>query len=183
LKPRKRFITPEQLYKDAYQLAHMVHTSGYEPDVILVMWRGGSPVGIVVHEYLAYHGIETWHSVVKAQSYTGIASRKTPALENISSILKQMPKKAKVLIVDDIYDTGSTMKAMRQHLIKKVESLKIAAIYYKSPSTTAIAPDFYVRKTRSWIVFPHELIGLSASDIRRKGAHINRLLTGRKGRT
>lgn len=179
MKPRKRFITPEQLYQDAYQLAHMVHRSGYKPDVILVMWRGGSPVGIVVHEYLAYHGIETWHSVVKAQSYTGIASRKAPVLENIASILKQMPNKAKVLVVDDIYDTGSTMKAMSQHLRRKVESLKIASIYYKSPSTTTETPDFYVRKTRSWIVFPHELLGLSPSDIRKKGTHINKLLTGR----
>jgi hypoxanthine phosphoribosyltransferase len=173
VKTRKRFITPEQLYQDAYRLADKVLNSGYVPDVILVMWRGGSPVGIVIHEYLAYHGIDTWHSVVKAQSYTGISSRKRPVLENISSILKQVPSKANVLIVDDIYDTGSTMSAMRAKLKNKVTNLKTATIYYKTPpKVSAKRPDFYVRKTKSWIVFPHELVGLSRSEIRRKGIHI-----------
>ncbi len=178
MKPRKRFITPEQLYQDAYQLAHMVLSSGFRPDVILVMWRGGSPVGIVVQEYLAYHGIQTWHTVVKAESYTDIAARKTPVLENISAVLKQMPKNANVLVVDDIYDTGATIDAMKTHLTRKVKSFKTAAIYLKSPTPSDSIPDFYVRKTRSWIVFPHELLGLSSSEIRRKGPHIHKLLKG-----
>lgn len=176
MKPRKKFITPEQLYQDAYQLAHIVLASGYKPDVILVMWRGGSPVGIVVQEYLAYHGIETWHTVVKAASYTGIASRKKPLLENISAVIKQMPRQASVLIVDDIHDTGATMAAMKKKLKTNVKSLKTAAIYLKSPNESNIAPDFYVRKTRSWIVFPHELLGLTSSEIKRKGTHIHKLI-------
>ena len=135
-------------------------------------------MGIVVHEYLAYHGIETWHSVVKAQSYTGISSRKTPVLENISAILKEISSKARVLVVDDIFDTGSTMLAINSHLGKKVKELRTAAIYYKFPGISLKRPDFFVRKTSSWIVFPHELVGLSTSEIRRKGTHIHKLIKG-----
>lgn len=179
---RKQFVTPEQLYKDAYSLAHKVLKSGYLPDIMLVMWRGGSPVGIVVHEYLAYHGIETWHTVIKAQSYTGIASRKALVLENMTAAFKNIKKKSKVLIVDDIFDTGATITAVKKQLKNKAAEIKTAAIYSKTGAPPSRRPDYCVRQTSSWIVFPHELMGLSAKDIKRKGPHIHRLIQKRDGR-
>lgn len=173
---KKKFITPEQLYKDAYQLAHLILKSGYTPDVILVMWRGGSPVGIVVHEYLAYHGISTWHTVIKAESYTGIAARKKPLLENISATLKQIKANTKVLVVDDIFDTGSTMACLKDHLKNKTANIKTATIYFRKDSPAKDKPDFFLRKTASWIVFPHELVGLSHHEIKRKGINIHNLI-------
>ena len=176
MKTRKRFITPEQLYKDAYSLADMILRSGYRPDVILVMWRGGSPVGIVVHEYLAYHGVDTWHTVVKSASYTGIASRRKPVLENIAPALKKINRRTKVLLVDDILDTGATMAAVRRLIRNRAADVKTATIYCKKGAVRAMRPDYVVRQTASWIVFPHELVGLSAAEIRKKGAHVSRLL-------
>jgi len=173
---KKRFITPEQLYKDAYQLAHMILKSGYVPDVILVMWRGGSPVGIVVQEYLAYHGIKTWHSVIKSESYTGIATRKKPVLENISTTLKKIKSATKVLVVDDIFDTGSTLACLKDQLRNKTENIKTATIYFRKNSPAKDQPDYFLRKTASWIVFPHELIGLSRFEIKRKGINIHYLV-------
>lgn len=180
MKIRKRFINPEQLYKDAYSLADRILQSGYEPDIILVMWRGGSPVGIVVHEYLAYHGIDTWHTVVKAQSYDGIASRKKPVLENMSSVLKKIRKTSKVLVVDDIFDTGATMTAVKKQLKSKAADVRTAAIYCKKTASRAKRLDYCVRQTTSWIVFPHELLGLSNAEIKRKGQHIHRLVKDRE---
>jgi len=173
---RKQFITPEQLYKDAYSLANKVLKSGYKPDVILVMWRGGSPVGIVVHEYLAYHDIDAWHTVIKAASYTGIAARKTPVIESFGSASKKIGKKTNVLVVDDIFDTGATMTAVKKRLKNKAGSVKTAAIYCKKGAKPSNRPDYCVRQTASWIVFPHELLGLSVKEIRRKGAHVHDLI-------
>ncbi len=179
MKIRKRFITPEQLYRDAYTLADKILRSGFAPDIILVMWRGGSPVGIVVHEFLTYHGISAWHTVVKARSYDGIASRKTPVLENMAAVMKRIRKTSKILVVDDIYDTGATMTAVKKQLKTKCASVKTAAIYCKKTATPSRKLDYCVRQTASWIVFPHELIGLSRAEIKRKGQHIHRLVNDR----
>lgn len=173
---RKRFVKPEQLYMDAYELAHMILKSGFVPDIILVMWRGGSPVGIVVHEYLAYHGIKTWHTVIKAESYTGIASRGKPQLEDISGTLKQIKPETKVLIVDDIFDTGSTLASLKDVLGTRTKHIKTATIYFRKDSPARDKPDYFLRKTASWIVFPHELMGLSPFEIKRKGMNIHHLV-------
>jgi hypothetical protein len=180
MKTRKRFITPEQLYKDAYSLADRILESGYRPDVILVMWRGGSPVGIVVHEYLAYHGVKTWHTVIKASSYTGIAERGRPVLENIEWTLKKISRQTKVLLVDDILDTGATMAAVKRLMKNRAAEVRTATIYCRKGAGPGRRPDYVVRQTASWIVFPHELIGLSAAEIGRKGPHISTLLRTRR---
>ena len=150
--------------------------SGYRPDVILVMWRGGSPVGIVVHEYLSYHGIDTWHTVIKSASYTGIAARREPVLENIAPALRKISRRTKVLLVDDIFDTGATMTAVKKLIAGKAADVKTATIYCKKGAIATRRPDYVVRQTASWIVFPHELLGLSPAEIRKKGTHVHKLI-------
>jgi len=62
----KEYIGADELVRDSFELAARIYASGYRPDVILVLWRGGTPVGIVVHEFLLYKGVETYHTAVKA---------------------------------------------------------------------------------------------------------------------
>jgi uncharacterized protein len=55
-------------------------------------------------------------------------------------------------------------------------------LYYKEANNqTSIEPDFYLRKTDDWIVFPHELMGLSEGEIEEKDAYIKSLLDGDAG--
>ena len=165
----KAFIRADDLVRDSFELARRIYDSGFVPDVLLVLWRGGTPVGIVIHEFLLYKGIDTYHTALKAESYVGIGERVKPRIEYMESLLEKVTPASKVLVVDDIFDSGSTMKAVLELLSPAVAEVKIATLYYKpEANTTDIAPDFYGCKTDRWIVFPHELLGLSEGEIRAK---------------
>ena len=165
----KEFIRADDLVRDSFQLARRIYDSGFIPDVLLVLWRGGTPVGIVIHEFLLYKGIETYHTAIKAVSYTGIGKRMEPVIENVEALLKNVTPNSKLLVIDDIFDSGSTMKKVVEVLGPLVQEIKIATLYYKKEAnTTDIVPDFYGRKTNRWIVFPHELMGLTTAEIRAK---------------
>jgi hypoxanthine phosphoribosyltransferase len=56
----KEFIRADDLVRESFDLAKRIYDSGFIPDVLLVLWRGGTPVGIVIHEFLLYKGIETY---------------------------------------------------------------------------------------------------------------------------
>jgi len=173
----KEFIRADDLVRDSFELAKRIYDSGFIPDVLLVLWRGGTPVGIVIHEFLLYKGIETYHTALKAVSYTGIGSRREPELENVESLMENLTPESKVLVIDDIFDSGSTMKKVVEEVGSAVAELKIATLYYKSEAnTTEIVPDFYGRKTDRWIVFPHELVGLRPEEIRAKDRVIANLI-------
>lgn len=173
---KKTFITADSLFTDSFKLARMIYDSGYKPDVILVLWRGGTPVGIVVHEFLLLKGIKSYHTAIKAESYTGIGRRKRPVIDNLKMIIKNIKRNAHVLVIDDIFDTGKTMDCVRKALRCKTKNLKTAALYLRGDTRSLFLPDFYMRKTFNWIVFPHELIDLTKQEIKKKGLLISRLV-------
>lgn len=173
----KEFIRADDLVRESFQLAKSVYDSGFIPDVLLVLWRGGTPVGIVIHEFMQYKGITTYHTALKAVSYTGIGERREPELENVDALRPYISPQSKVLVVDDIFDSGSTMRKVREEIGPLCGDLRIATLYYKpDANTTDITPDFYGRITTRWIVFPHELMGLTPAEIRAKDHVISDLL-------
>ena len=142
---QKVYISANELFRDSFELAQSVYASGYRPDVLLVMWRGGTPVGITIHEYLEYKGVVTLHAAVKATSYTGIGERVAPRVEHAGSVLDAIPKGASVLLVDDIFDSGRTVEKMIELLSAKTPNVKVATLYWKRESNeTALQPDFFL---------------------------------------
>ncbi len=173
----KLFIRADDQVRDSFSLARMIFDSGFVPDVLVVLWRGGTPIGIVIHEFLLYKGIKTYHTAIKAESYTGIGTRGEPVLEHFDRLLEHITPQSRVLVVDDIFDSGCTMKKVAQELAPRVRELRIATLYYKEASNlTAIRPDYFLRRTDRWIVFPHELEGLTMDEIRAKDSFIADLL-------
>lgn len=173
----KTFVTADDQVRDSFALARQIYDSGFVPDVLIGLWRGGTPVGIVIHEFLEYKGISTYHTAIKAQSYTGIEKRGEPVLEHFDQLLPHITRKSKVLVVDDIFDTGCTMKKVVDELAPRAGELRIATLYYKEGSNvTDIRPDYYQCKTDRWIVFPHELIGLTPDEIKTKDRFVADLL-------
>ena len=169
----KIFIKPDDLLLDAFTLARQVYDSGFIPEVLVVLWRGGTPVGIVLHEFLLYKGIETYHTALKAESYTGIEKRIDVRIEHMEALLKVVKPGSNVLIIDDIFDTGCTMKKVKDLLEPKTTHIKLATLYYKQGTNLVdLAPDFYARETAEWIVFPHELMDLSPADLVQKDPRI-----------
>jgi len=173
----REFVRADDLVRDSFTLAGMVFDSGYRPDVLLAVWRGGTPVGVAIHEFLLYKGLNTYHAVVKAESYTGIEKRRRPKVEHLDSVLQVVPGGARVLLIDDIFETGCTLKEIHERVEAKTRHIKIATLYYKvGKNQTDLTPDFFLRETRKWIVFPHELMDLSLEEIKAKDEYVYNLL-------
>jgi len=171
--PDKTFITANSLLRDSFTLARRVFDSGYRPDVMLVVWRGGTPVGMVIHEFFLYQGVDAYHTTVKASSYGGVDRRRAVRVENLAAALKRVTARSRVLLVDDIFDSGQTLDTLAGALSRKTPHVRIATLYYRpGRNRTGRVPDFFLRSTDRWIVFPHELVGLTREEIRRKGRHV-----------
>lgn len=174
----KTYLTAEEYQLDSFKLANKILNSGWNPDEMIALWRGGAPVGVIVHEFLYYHGERPHHHILKCHSYTGIDSRLTEVLfENADEIFSSIVPGSKVLIVDDVFDTGNTTKAVIEKLKPFKVDLRFATVYWKpAQNQTTLKPDFYVKKSDSWIVFPHELDGLTPEEVRVKHPKIYNLL-------
>ena len=169
---KKHFLSANQLLEDSFALADMVHKSGYAPTLVIGIWRGGAPIAIAMHEYLSHQGVHVDHAVISARSYTGIKEQSNQidltGLEGLEGVLSS---DSRVLLVDDIFDTGRTMnsviRSLRQLKNGQSAAIKIACPWYKpSSNLTSLKPDYYVNETAKWVVFPHELMGLEESDIK-----------------
>lgn len=166
----KRFVSADALLCDSFALADAVYRSGFVPDTVVALWRGGAPIGIVLHEYLLHRGIETDDIPLKVRTYNGIGQPATPRIEALETLLSRVKATSRVLIVDDIYDTGRSVAAVRHHTDSVVQEVRVATVFYKpDQNPDARPPDYFVHETDAWIVFPHELEGLTEAELARKG--------------
>lgn len=172
----KEFISPAAMSMDSFRMAKKIYDSGYRPDLMLVLWRGGAPVGMAVHEFFRYKGIELRHVIVKAESYTAIEERKSPRVELTDDVLALVGKNMKVLVVDDILDTGATIRKIRSLLLNRTGNVKVATLYVKKDC--CLEPEYFLREVKEWVVFPHEIAGLSPEEIRTKDEDVFKLLEG-----
>lgn len=169
----KVYISANELLADSFRLAETIHRSGFRPDFIIGVWRGGAPVGIAIQEYLEYVGISTDHIAIRTSSYYGIDKQdKTVRVHGLDYIIDNINAEDDVLLVDDVFDSGRSIRAIFDTLRSKTrrnmpQNMKVATPWYKpSRNVTDITPDFFVNETDAWLVFPHELVGLTAEEIR-----------------
>jgi hypoxanthine phosphoribosyltransferase len=171
----KTYLTAQGLLEDSFKLAHLVLQSGFKPTFIIAVWRGGAPIGIAVQEFLAFHGIQTDHIAIRTSSYSGIdnQSRKIKIF-GLNYLVKNMQHFDRLLIVDDVFDTGRSLEAVINELHRRLrlntpEDIRIAVPYYKpNRNQTDIIPDYVVHETSDWIKFPHSLEGLNVAEIKEK---------------
>ncbi len=166
----KVYIDARDFLRDGWRLARKILDSGWRPDWLIALWRGGAPVGAAVHEFFKCHGLSPRHAALKSHSYTGIAeSSDTVEFEFAESVFAAIRPGERVLVVDDVFDTGRTAAAMRGRLEAAGAEMRFGCVYYKmAGNVTGGAPDWYVRTVDEWIVFPHELEGLAREEIVRK---------------
>lgn len=168
----KHYISPQQLLEDSFRLAWQVYNSGYRPNYIVGVWRGGAPVGIAVQELLDVLGVEADHIAIRTSSYTGIGERSRHVkVHGLTYLTKQLESEDSLLIVDDVHDSGLSIDQvihdLRQACKKNTPDIRIATPYYKPDNNqTDRVPDYYIHETSDWLVFPHELHGLTAAEIR-----------------
>jgi uncharacterized protein len=168
----KIFISAESLLCDSIELAMRIVRSGFRPTFLVALWRGGTPVGIAVQEALEYHGIHADHIAIRTSSYTGIDQQaKVVRVHAVNYLVSRLSFEDQLLIIDDVFDSGRSLEAVISELRRRcrrnlAEQIRIAAVYYKPErNRSSLKPDYYVRATNSWLVFPHELQGLTRQEI------------------
>jgi len=169
----KVYLTADRLLEDSFALANQVLDSGFRPTHIVGIWRGGAPVGIAVQELLAYRGIETDHIAIRTASYSGIDQQeKEVRVYALGYLIDVLDPEDRLLVIDDVFDTGRSIEAFLKELRARCrhntpQTIMIATAYYKpSRNQTALKPDFFVHQTEEWLVFPHEICGLTEDEIR-----------------
>jgi hypothetical protein len=168
----KHYISAQQLLEDSFKLAWKIYESGYRPNYIVGVWRGGAPVGIAVQELLDVLGVEADHIAIRTSSYTGIGQRSRHVkVHGLTYLIKRLEAEDALLIVDDVHDSGlsidQTIRDLKDACKKNAPEIRIATPYYKPGNNrTERVPDYYVHETGDWLVFPHELHGLTAEEIR-----------------
>jgi hypothetical protein len=181
----KEYIQAQQLLDDSFRLGLQVLESGFKPDFIVGIWRGGTPVGIAVQELFEHNGIPCDHIAIRTSSYEGIEQRgKTIRVHGLNYIVEKADAGHGLLIVDDVFDTGLSIVAVIDALNRlsrrnTPQDIRVATVYFKPGNNrTTRRPDYYIHETDKWLVFPHELKGLSPEEIARHKPDIARIIQG-----
>jgi hypoxanthine phosphoribosyltransferase len=168
----KVFISANELLRDSMELAMRIVRSGFKPTFLVAVWRGGAPIGIAVQEALEYHGIHADHIAIRTSAYTGINEQsKSVRVHAVDYLVSRLSFEDELLIIDDVFDSGRSLEAVMDELRRRCRrnlpnKIRIATVYYKPQrNCSALVPDYYVRATNSWLVFPHEIQGLTREEI------------------
>ena len=168
----KTFISAESLLRDSMELGLKVVRSGFRPSFLVGVWRGGAPIGIAVQEILEFNGIDCDHIAIRTSSYTGMDQQaKSVRVHAVDYLVSVLNADDSLLLIDDVFDSGRSLEAVIAELRRRCrrnmpEQVRIATVYFKpARNRSSLLPDFYVKATDQWLVFPHEVDGLSREEI------------------
>lgn len=169
----KQYLSAQGLLEDSFRLGEQILESGFRPTFMIAVWRGGAPVGIAVQEYLAFHGVETDNIAIRTSSYAAAIDQQSRQVKvhGLNYLMKNIQAHDKLLIVDDVFDTGRSIEAIIQELHRRTrlnmpQDVRVAVPYFKpSRNKTDREPDYYIHETEAWLKYPHSLEGLSAEEM------------------
>jgi hypoxanthine phosphoribosyltransferase len=180
---RKEFLPYDTVRDNALKMADHIFGEGFLPDVIYVSLRGGAYLGNVISEYFKIvnrRGRPTYYAAVVARSYTDVHQPGRIKVEGWTYEPDHLRSGDKVLLVDDIFDSGETINHLAGIILEKGiprDDLKVAVhdykFFYDKPNQLPIQPDYWCRKHElsihdedTWIHYlSHELVGLSKDDL------------------
>ena len=136
------------------------------------LWRGGAPIGMVLHETFrrAHHVVD--HISPRTTRFTAPGQAKAVVeVHGIDYLVGQLQANSRLLIVEDVVESGLSVEALILALKERLgahmpKEVRVAALYDKpSHRKTGPVTDYYVHQSEAWIVFPHELEGLTGQDV------------------
>jgi uncharacterized protein len=130
------------------ELAAQIEAAGFHPDAVLALARGGLPAGGALAYALGVKNMAT----LNVEFYTGVDERLEeplllPPVPDLSLLRTQ-----RLLVVDDVADTGRTLALARDFCAEHVDDVRTAVLYEKPQSV--VRSDFVWRRTEHWINFP-----------------------------
>ncbi|MCI1209224.1 MAG: phosphoribosyltransferase [Treponema sp.] len=179
----KEFLTYDTVRNDALKIAHRIYNDGFTPDVIYTSLRGGAYMANVISEYFRivrkdYHPV--LYAAVVARSYSDIRQREKVMIDGWTYAPDHLRHGDKVMLVDDIYDTGLTINSLVEQLLEHGiprKDIKVVVHDYKyftyHKEQQPIQPDYWCRRFEitkpdedRWIHYlSHELVGLSKDEL------------------
>ena len=156
--PRENILTKieleavswNEIYEMLLSLADKIKHDKFEPDILVGVCRGGWIPACILSDLLQ----KTQLTSVKVEFYTGIAKTKREPM--ITQPVSAPVDGKKVLVIDDIVDTGKSIDMVKRHIRElKAKEVKTATLYRKPWSKTA--PDYYEKETDKWVIFPWEI--------------------------
>ncbi len=145
-----KLVSWEEIVEWTRQLARKIKESGYKPDVVIAVARGGYVPARLLCDFL---GIENLVSI-QSQHWTEAAKKADKAIIKFQYKIDLTGYKA--LLVDDIVDTGESVKLAKEFIEKewRPTQLKTAAMQWISP-VAKIKPDYYAIEVKEWIWFQY----------------------------
>jgi hypoxanthine phosphoribosyltransferase len=156
-----RVLSWKEFYEKALALALVIKDEGYKPDIIVAVARGGWVLGRILSDVL---GVRETASIT-IQYYRGVNDR--DVAPRISQTISGSVRGRKVLLVDDVADTGLTLDlALRELRSAGAGCVRAATLFVKE--WTRNPPDYYLEVVREWVVFPYEYTEV-LSELMRRG--------------
>jgi hypoxanthine phosphoribosyltransferase len=180
---KKEFLSYDTVRNNALKMAHRIFNDGFIPDVIYVSLRGGVYLGNIISEYFKFvqrRARPVYYAAVVARSYTGVHESDEVKIEGWTYSTDALRTADKILLVDDIFDSGRTINHLAKLIMDKGiarKDLKVAVHDYKFFTDKAdqfpVQPDYWCRKHELtakdeplWIHYSsHELIGLTQAEL------------------
>jgi hypothetical protein len=147
----RRYLAPEwdQIYSMLLELALKIRKSGFKADLIVGVSRGGWAPARILSDLLE----NARTANIKIEFYTGLG--KTTTRPIVTQPISDEISGKNALVVDDVSDTGGSLKVVMEHLQEKgAASVKTVTIYLKPHSI--FKPDYFAGITSDWIIFPWE---------------------------
>ncbi|RLG60036.1 phosphoribosyltransferase [Candidatus Geothermarchaeota archaeon] len=142
-------LTWNDIVKLSIELTEKIIESGFKPDVIVGVMRGGWVVAKIVEDLLGVQEIAS----LEIKFYKGIGEKAERPILTQPLVVDIRDKK--VLVVDDVADSGRTLQTATEIVrLHGAREVKTATLYVKPWSI--IIPDYYSGTTTAWIVFPWE---------------------------
>ena len=147
--PQLHYVSWEDVERASDAVASMIDSDGWRPDVVVGILRGGIVPARLIADRL---GVEDL-AVVEVKLYRGVGVRREKPYIRQPLVVDVLDKK--VLVVDDVSDTGLTLQvAVNAISMHGPTSIRTAALYVKP--WTKFVPDYYAAQTDKWVVFPWE---------------------------
>lgn len=150
--PTETYTVPtwNETYQMMLKLAEKILDTGFKPDVIVGVARGGLIPARILSDLLEQPNLAT----VRTECYVGTHNAKPAPL--LSQPISECVEAKKVLIVDDIADTGRSLKLAKEHILKGgAREVRVATLFRKPWSV--VKPEYCRAETSLWVVFPWDI--------------------------
>ncbi|MFC1487777.1 phosphoribosyltransferase [Thermoproteota archaeon] len=140
----------KKIHRSIFELSVQIEKSNFKPDIIVGMSRGGWVPARIISDCLGNPNLAN----VSVEFYENLGETKSEPM--IKQPISISVRNKKILLVDDVVDTGKSVKLVETHLRNNgASSIKIASVYYKPWSI--VIPEYYQKETQLWIIFPWEI--------------------------